>query len=401
MGRGKKYQPEQVVNLLRQIEVAVANGKTTALACKEAGIVEQTYFRWRKEYGGLQVDQAKRLKELEQENSKLKRLVANLSLDNLVLKDFAFGKLLSPERRRIAADHAQQKHEMTERRACRLANQPRGTQRYRAIRREDEDTLTQAIVQLASQYGRYGYRRITALLKRAGWRVGKDRVERIWRREGLKVPQKQKPRGRLWLNDGSCVRLRPERRNHVWSYDFVSARTHDGRSVRLLNLIDEHTRESLLVRAERRWSSARVISALADVMAMKGVPEHLRSDNGPEFVAKDLRKWLAKTGAKTLYIEPGSPWENGYCESFNSKLRDEFLNGEIFYSIKELRVLAERWRVHYNTVRPHSSLGYRPPAPEAWLTNNIGHGEVETATRFPLLHTPDGGYLNSEEAALH
>ncbi|ADW71168.1 Integrase catalytic region (plasmid) [Granulicella tundricola MP5ACTX9] len=271
---------------------------------------------------------------------------------------------------------------MTERRACRLASQPRGTQRYRAIRREDEDALTQAIVRLASQYGRYGYRRITALLKRAGWRVGKDRVERIWRREGLKVPQKQKPRGRLWLNDGSCVRLRPERRNHVWSYDFVSARTHDGRSVRLLNLIDEHTRESLLVRAERRWSSSRVISALADVMVMKGVPEHLRSDNGPEVVAKDLRRWLAKTGAKTLYIAPGSPWENGYCESSNSKLRDEFLNGEIFYSMKELRVLAERWRVHSNTVRPHSSLSYRPPAPEAWFT-------------------PDGGYLNSEEAALN
>jgi putative transposase len=188
----------------------------------------------------------------------------------------------------------------------------------------------------------------------------------------------------------------------VWSYDFFSARTHDGRSVRLLNLIDEHTRESLLLRAERRWSTARVISVLADVMVLKGVPEHLRSDNGPEFVAKDLRKWLAKTGAKTLYIEPGSPWEkNGYCESFNSKLWDEFLNGEIFYSMKELRVLAERWRIHYNTIRPHSSLAYRSPAPEAWLTNNMGHGEVETATRFPLLHTPDGGYLNSEIAALY
>ena len=216
-------------------------------------------------------------------------------------------------------------------------NQPRGTQRYRPTRREDEDALTQAIIQLASQYGRYGYRRITALLKRAGWQVGKDRVERIWRREGLKVPQKQKPRGRLWLNDGSCVRLRPEQQNHVWSYDFVSARTHDGRSVRILNLIDEFTRECLMVRAERRWSSAKVIGALADVMVWKGVPEHLRSDNGPEFVAKDLRQWLADTGAKTLYIEPGSPWENGYCESFNSKLRDEFLNGEIFDSMKELR----------------------------------------------------------------
>jgi putative transposase len=157
--------------------------------------------------------------------------------------------------------------------------QPRGTQRYRPTQREDEDALTQAIVVLASQYGRYGYRRITALLNRAGWQVGKDRVERIWRREGLKVPKRQKPRGRLWLNDGSCVRLRSAHENHVWSYDFMSARTHDGRSVRILNLIDEYTRESLLIRAERRWSSAKVISALADVMVWKGVPEHLRSDN--------------------------------------------------------------------------------------------------------------------------
>jgi hypothetical protein len=155
---------------------------------------------------------------------------------------------------------------MSERWACRVVKQPRGTQRYRPTQRDDEDALTQAIVMLASQYGRYGYRRITALLQHAGWQVGKDRVERIWRREGLKVPKKQKPRGRLWLNDGSCVRLRPERANHVWSYDFVSGRTHDGRRVRMLNLIDEHTRESLLVRPERRWSAAKVIEALADVM---------------------------------------------------------------------------------------------------------------------------------------
>jgi transposase InsO family protein len=157
----------------------------------------------------------------------------------------------------------------------------------------------------------------------------------------------------LWLNDGSCVRLRPERKNDVRSYDFVSAKTQDGRTARILNLIDEQTRECLMIRCERSWSSARVISALADVMMISGVPEHLHSDNGPEFVARDLRKWLAATGAQTLYIEPGAPWENGYCESFNSKLRDEFLNGEIFYSMKELRALAERWRVHYNTVRPH------------------------------------------------
>jgi putative transposase len=231
--------------------------------------------------------------------------------------------------------------------------------------------------------------------------VGKDRVERIWRREGLKVSKRQ-PRGRLRLNDGSCVRLRPEHGNHVWSYDFVSTRTHDGGTVRVLNLIDEYTRECLMIHPERRWSSAKVIEVLADAMVKKEVPEHLRSDNGPEFVAKDLRQWLADTGARTLYIEPGSPWENGYCESFNSKLRDEFLNGEIFYSMKELRVLVERWRVHYNTVRPHSSLGYKPPAPEAWLTaTSKGHGEVETATRFPLLHTPDGDGITNSSVALH
>jgi transposase InsO family protein len=249
---------------------------------------------------------------------------------------------------------------MSERRACQLIGQPRGTQRYQPTQREDEDRLTRTIVLLASQYGRYGYRRITALLQRrlAGC---KDRVERIWRRKRLKVPQKQKARGRLWLNDGSCVRLRPGRRNHVWSYDFVNTQTHDGHTVRMLNLIDENTRECLLICCERSWPSARVIGALADVMVIKCVPEHLLSNNGPEFIAKQPRKWLAATGAKTLYIEPGSPWENGYCESFNSQLRDEFLNGEVFYSMKELRVPAERWRVRYNAVRPHSSLDYRAP----------------------------------------
>src|ERR1700693_5963377 len=190
---------------------------------------------------------------------------------------------------------------------------------------------------------------------------------RIWRREGWKVPQKQRPRSRLWLNGGSCVRLRPERANHVWSYDFVSAMTHDGRTLRMLVLIDEYTRECLAIRVARRLSSYEVIETLADVMLWRGIPEHIRSDNGPEFVAKDLRKWLANVGTGTLYIEPGSPWENGYCESFNGKLRDECLNGEIFYSLKEAQIVIEKWRVEYNTRRPHSALGYRPPAPVAWI----------------------------------
>jgi putative transposase len=232
--------------------------------------------------------------------------------------------------------------------------------------RLDEDRLTGAIIELAAKYGRYGYRRITGLLQMAGWPVSKDRVERIWRREGLKVPQRQKPRKRLWLNDGSCVRLRPERPNHVWSYDFVSGMTHDGRTTRMLTLIDEYTRECLAIRVARRLRSQEVIETLSDVMLGRGIPAHVRSDNGPEFVAKKLREWLASLGTETLYIEPGSPWENGFCESFNSKLRDECLNGEIFYSLKEAQIIIEMWRKEYNTVRPHSALGYRPPAPAAY-----------------------------------
>jgi putative transposase len=217
--------------------------------------------------------------------------------------------------------------------------------------------------------------------------VGKDRVQRIWRREGLKVPQKQRPRGRLWLNDGSCIRLRPERANHVWSYDFVSGKTHDGRTLRMLTLIDEYTRECLAIGVARRLGRYEVIEALADVMLFRGIPEHIRSDNGPEFVAVELRKWLAKLGTGTLYIEPGSPWENGYCESFNGKLRDECLNGEIFYSLKEAQVVIEKWRVMYNTTRPHSALGYRPPAPAADLFSHLMTRCTERRSRLVVRFT--------------
>jgi putative transposase len=240
-------------------------------------------------------------------------------------------------------------------------------------------------------------------LRQAGWPVGKDRVQRIWRREGLKVPQKQKPRGRLWFNDGSCVRLRPERANHVWAYDFVKAMTHDGRALRLLVLIDEYTRECLAIRVARRLGSAEVIEVLAEVMLGRGIPENIRSDNGPEFIAQELRKWLGKVGTGALYIEPGSPWENGYCESFNGKLRDECLNGEIFYSLKEAQIVIEKWRVEYNTRRPHSALGYRPPAPGTCeIGGENGHGkdapkhrDLENAARFPLSHSPGDRGLSS------
>ena len=257
---------------------------------------------------------------------------------------------------------------VSERTACRVLGQNRSTQRKVRRTADDEAALTQAIVELASRYGRYGYRRITALLRAEGWHTNHKRVERIWRAEGLKVPARQPKRGRLWLNDGSCVRLRPERPNHVWAYDFVEDRTRDGRKFRMLNVVDEFTRECLAIRVGRRLKASDVIDVLAELFILRGTPGHIRSDNGPEFAAKAVRDWITGVRSSAAFIEPGSPWENGYVESFNGKLRDELLNTEVFNSLAEAKVLIEQWRRHYNTVRPHSALGYRPPAPEVVLT---------------------------------
>ena len=229
------------------------------------------------------------------------------------------GKLLGPSRR-----------------ACRVLGQHRSTQRRIPCGRNDEDRLVADMIELARRYGRYGYRRIAALLRDAGWQV----------------------------NDGSCVRLRAERADHVWSYDFVHHRTHDGRAFRTLNVLDEFTRESLAIRVRRKLSSVDVIDVLTDLFILHGIPACIRSDNGPEFVAGAVRQWSAAVGARTAFIEPGSPWENGYIESFNARLRDELLNGEIFCTLREAQVLIESWRRHYNAVRPHGSLGHQPPAPE-------------------------------------
>lgn len=254
---------------------------------------------------------------------------------------------------------------VSQRRACQVLGQVRSTQRRQAQVPDDEPGLVKRMVELASEYGRYGYRIVTGLLRNSGWRVNHKRVERLWRREGLKVPQKQPKRRRLWLNDGSCVRLRPAYRDHVWSYDFMMTRTSDGKPLRLLNLIDEYSRECLSIDVGRKLTAEDVLERLTELFVLRGVPAYIRSDNGSEFTAKVVREWLDRVGVKTLYIEPGSPWENGYVESFNGRLRDELLDREIFDTVLEAKVLIERWRVQYNTIRPHSSLGYRPPAPEA------------------------------------
>ena len=264
----------------------------------------------------------------------------------------------------MTVDRVRQALGVSERRACRTLQQHRSTQHRVPEGRIDEGALTEAIIEKAHEYGRYGYRRATALLRAAGWAVNAKRVERIWRREGLKVPAKQPKKSRLWLHDGSCIRLRPERKDHVWSYDFVEDRTHDGCKYRVLNVIDEHSREALAMRVARKLNSTDVIDVLTDLFILRSPPSFVRSDNGPEFVAKAVRAWIAAVGAKAAYIEPGSPWENGYVESFNARLRDELLDGEIFFSLAEAKIVIESWRRHYNTKRPHSSLGWKPPAPE-------------------------------------
>lgn len=256
-----------------------------------------------------------------------------------------------------------EKYGVSERRACDVLGQHRSNQRYKKLPNSDEAILTKDINRLASQYGRYGYRRITALLKAEGWKVNHKRVERIWRQEGLKVPSKQPKRGRLYLNDGSCIRLKPCWKNHVWSYDFISERLHNGKRFRMLTVIDECTRRCLAIRVGYQLKAEHVLEVLAELFMIEGTPHNIRSDNGAEFTAKEVQNWLALVGVKTAYITAGSPWENGYNERFNGSLRDELLNGEIFYTLLEAKVLIEDCRCHYNEIRPHSSLNYQPPAP--------------------------------------
>lgn len=255
---------------------------------------------------------------------------------------------------------------ISERRACRAINQSRSTQRYKIILTDDEIKIRARVIELAKKYGRYGYKRITALLWQEGFIVNKKRVERIWREEGLKVPSRQPKKSRLWLNDGSCIRLKSEYKNHVWTYDFVSDQTHDGRKIKILNIVDEFSRECIVSHVARRIRSIDIIFILADLFLKHGVPKHIRSDNGPEFIAKQLVKWFKTLSLQPLFIEPGSPWENGFIESFNARMRDELLNGEIFFTLLEAKVIIEMWVKHYNTIRPHSSLNYRPPVPETF-----------------------------------
>jgi putative transposase len=241
----------------------------------------------------------------------------------------------------------------------------RSTQQYQPQEDSWEKRLIERMTYWAVRMGRLGYKKITALLRAEGWRVNKKRILRLWRQEGLKVPKKQVKRRRLWLTDGTGIRMRPTRPNQVWSYDFVKDCTSDGRPLRFLTVIDEFTRECLALPVGRTFKAEAVQISLTQLFIERGLPEFIRSDNGAEFTADMVRNWLHRLKVRTLFIEPGSPWQNGFNESFNGKFRDEFLSGELFDTVWEAKVLAEEWRRVYNTIRPHGSLTYLPPAPGA------------------------------------
>ena len=293
--------------------------------------------------------------------------------------------MVTPAQRRQVVGHLQETFLVSQRRGCRLVGQARSTQRQRPQRpAEEESRLTARIVELVGQHPRFGYRRIWTLLRREGWRVNRKRIWRLWRQQGLKVPRKQHKKRRLGSSANSCVRRRSEHRNHVWSWDFIFDRTQDGRPLKWFTLIDEFTRECLALEVARGMTGSIVTAILAEVIRQRGAPKHIRSDNGPEFIAKCVRAWMAQAGVASLYIEPGAPWENGYNKSFNSKLRDELLACEEFTTLLEARVLAAQWKKEYNHERPHSALGYRTPAEFAAARIKPGVASLPPADAVPI-----------------
>jgi putative transposase len=289
--------------------------------------------------------------------------------------------VVTADQRRQAVRCLQERFGVSERRACRVLGQQRSTQRQPSPKaKEGEARLVARMLELVRQHPRYGYRRIWALLRREGWRVNRKRVHRLWRRQGLKVPRKQRKKRRLGSSANSCARRPAEYKGHVWAWDFLHDRTTDGRALKWFTLVDEYTRECLALEVGRGMTAQAVSAVLAGVVRERGAPRHIRSDNGPEFIAKGIRAWMSGAGLEALYIEPGAPWENGYAESFNSKVRDELLNAEEFSSLLEARVLAKDWKREYNHVRPHSSLGYRTPAE---------YGAMVPRTNSAALHRPE------------
>ncbi|WP_375352188.1 IS3 family transposase [Kocuria varians] len=357
----KRHSPEQVVRKLGQADRMLADGQDVAAVCRELGVSEQTYYRWRNQYGGLKADDAKRLKKLEKQNATLKRLLAEAELEKAALKELAGGKLLGPGRRRAAVAHLIRTLQVSERMACRLAGLSRSAYR----RPLNADTVTDPDRALrewlrawAKDHPRYGYRRAYHDARAEGWVVNHKKVQRLWRDEGLRVPQRRR---RKRVGSSTIDAPTADAPNVVWAVDFQFDAEEQGRPIKICSIVDEHTRECIGGLTQRSITADRLTAHLEDLVAVRGAPEVLRSDNGPEFISEAMADW-AGTRTGLSYIPPGSPWRNGYVESFNSRIRDECLNINSFYSLLHAQVVIGDWKDEYNHHRRHSSLGYLPPA---------------------------------------
>ncbi|WP_115260117.1 IS3 family transposase [Micrococcus luteus] len=357
----KRHTPEQVVRKLGQADRMLADGQDVAAVCRELGVSEQTYYRWRNQYGGLKADDAKRLKELEKQNASLKRLLAEAELEKAALKELAGGKLLSPDRRRAAVDHLKRKLRVSERMACRLVGLSRSA--YRRPLKGDtvadpDRALREWLRAWAKDHPRYGYRRAYHDARAEGWVVNHKKIQRLWRDEGLRVPQRRR---RKRVGSSTVDAPTADAPNVVWAVDFQFDADEHGRPIKICSIVDEHTRECIGGLVERSITADRLTAHLEDLVAARGAPAVLRSDNGPEFISEAMADW-AGTRTGLSYIPPGSPWRNGYVESFNSRIRDECLNINSFYSLLHAQVIIGDWKDEYNHHRRHSSLGYLTPA---------------------------------------
>ncbi|MEV4315318.1 IS3 family transposase [Actinocrispum sp. NPDC049592] len=368
--RRRRHTPEQIIRKLREGERLLGQGSELPEVLKHLEITEATWYRWRNQYGGMKSEDAKRLKELERENARLKKMVAEQALDIDMLKELNPGKLVSPDRRRRAVQVLRQRFGVSERRACAVVGQHRSTQRRPSRTPTDTETVLRArLWEISRAYPRWGWRKAYWLLRGEGWVVNRKRIRRYWAGEGLKRPARTRKRRRIGPQRGDrLVAIRPD---EVWALDFQVDVTADGRQIRFCNVVDEFTRDALATAAARSFSADDTTVLLDKIVAETGRrPVNLRMDNGPELTAAAMRDWCRFSDVAPAFIEPGSPWQNGYSESFNGRFRDEFLATEQFDTLLEAQVLAEDWRIEYNTIRPHGSLGGLTPTQFRLQWNN-------------------------------
>ncbi|MCZ0729635.1 IS3 family transposase [Mycolicibacterium iranicum] len=368
----RRHTPDQIIRKLAEGNKLLGSGQELAEVCRHLEVAESTWHRWVAQYGGMKANDAKRLKELEAENARLKKLVANQALDIDMLKEIGVGKLLTPNRKRRAATMLRERFGVSERRACTVVGLHRSTMRLAPTPMTTEEAELRAwLRRFSTDRPRWGWRRAAKMARRAGWKVNNKRIRRLWREEGLRVPQRRRKK-RLTGIGVAVGAMSPIRPNVIWAMDFQFDTTADGRTLKMLNVIDEFTREALAIEVNRSIDADGVVAVLDRLALVHGAPHYVRFDNGPEFVAHAVSDWCRFNGAGSLFIDPGSPWQNAFIESFNGRLRDELLNSWRFDSLLEARVIIEDWRRDYNANRPHTAHGELTPAEFAlqWATTH-------------------------------